>query len=347
MKCGSLPTPPVSGRILIVESVLGLSILSSPEKRFVDFADHLIEAVRQKGNPVLVGIDPRPEELPPGFLDRFPGDRKGVAAALQAFGNDVIDVVAPLVAAVKFQSAFYEAFGPEGLAALHATVEYAKKKGLIVIFDGKRNDIGSTAEAYARAYLGKVPIGGAFEPAWHADAVTVTPYLGTDGVMPFVKIAAREHKGVFVVVRTSNASAGEFQDLVAGGKPVYRHVAQKVLKWAEGHRGNSGYSFVGAVVGATYPEQLAELRAALPGILFLVPGYGTQGGQARDIAEAFDEQGLGAIVNNSRGITFAYKRVANQTRFADHWQGAVEQAVKDMIDDLAANTPASHLRTAG
>jgi orotidine-5'-phosphate decarboxylase len=313
----------------------------------VDFADHLIQAVRQKGNAVLAGIDPRPEELPPGFLERFPDDRNGVAAALRSFGNDVVDVVAPLVPAVKFQSAFYEAFGPEGLAALHATVEYAKKKGLIVIFDGKRNDIGSTAEAYARAYLGKVPIGEAFEPSWHADAITVNPYLGTDGVMPFVKIAAREHKGVFVVVRTSNASAGEFQDLVANGQPVYRHVARKLLGWAEGHRDGSGYSLVGAVVGATYPEQLAELRAVLPGILFLVPGYGTQGGLSRDIAAAFDEHGTGALVNNSRGITFAYKRVANRSRYADHWQGAVEQAVKEMIEDLAANTPAGKLRAGG
>ena len=176
----------------------------------MDFADNLIEAVREKKTPVLVGIDPRPEELPPGFLDKFPGDRPGIAAALRTFGCGVIDVVAPLVAAVKFQSAFYEAYGPEGLGALHATVEYAKRQGLYVIFDGKRNDIGSTAEAYARAYLGKVPVGNAFDPSWHADAMTVNPYLGTDSVMPFVKIAAREHKGVFVLVRTSNASAREF-----------------------------------------------------------------------------------------------------------------------------------------
>ncbi len=310
----------------------------------MDFADHLIQAVRQRGNPVLVGIDPRPEELPAGFLDRFPGDRPGIATALRTFGCDVIDVVATLVPAVKFQSAFYEAYGPEGLAALHATVEYAKQKDLIVIFDGKRNDIGSTAEAYARAYLGKVPVGGAFEPSWHADAMTVNPYLGTDGVMPFVKIAAREQKGVFVLVKTSNASAGEFQDLIADGQPIYRHVAAKLMKWAAGHQGQSGYNLVGAVIGATYPREIDELRAALPGILFLIPGYGTQGASSRDIAGAFDENGLGALINNSRGITFAYERPPFQTRFADHWQGAVELAVKDMIDDLAATTPAGRLR---
>ena len=213
---------------------------------------------------MLVGIDPRPEELPAGFLDRFPDDRPGVAAALRTFGCEVIDVVATLVPAVKFQSAFYEAYGPEGLAALHATVEYAKQKDLIVIFDGKRNDIGSTAEAYARAYLGKVPVGGAFEPSWHADAMTVNPYLGTDGVLPFVKIAAREQKGVFVLVRTSNASAGEFQDLVANGRPIYRHVAAKLMNWAAGHQGQSGYSLVGAVVGATYPGRSRSCGPPFP-----------------------------------------------------------------------------------
>ena len=194
------------------------------------------------------------------------------------FGCEVLDVVALLVPIVKFQSAFYEAFGPEGVSALHASVEYAKQSGLIVILDGKRNDIGSTAEAYARAYLGKVPIGGAFENSWHADALTVNPYLGTDGVMPFVRIAAREHKGIFVLVRTSNPSAGEFQDLNCDGRPLFRHVAQKLREWAGGYKGQSGYHLVGAVVGATYPQELSELRADLPGILFLVPGYGTQGG---------------------------------------------------------------------
>jgi orotidine-5'-phosphate decarboxylase len=310
----------------------------------VDFADQLLQAIRAKRNPVLVGIDPRPEELPQGFLERFPSDRPGIAAALQAFGCDVIDVVAPLVPAVKFQSAFYEAYGPEGLAALHATVEHAKRRNMLAIFDGKRNDIGSTAEAYARAYLGKVPVGGAFEPSWHADAMTVNPYLGTDGVMPFIKVAAREHKGVFVLVRTSNASAGEFQDLVAGGLPIYRHVAGKLQNWAEAYRGPSGYSLVGAVVGATCPEQLSELRTALTGIFFLVPGYGTQGGTSQDIAGAFDQNGLGAIVNNSRGITFAYNRPAYRSRFSNRWQGAVEEAVKEMIDDLATHTPAGKLR---
>lgn len=310
----------------------------------MEFSDRVVNAVRQKGNPVVVGIDPRPEELPPGFLDQFSEDRAGVAKALEAFGREVLDVVAPLVPVVKFQSAFYEAYGPEGVAALGATLEYAAGKDALVIFDGKRNDIGSTAEAYARAYLGKVPTGGAFEPSWSADALTINPYLGTDGVAPFVKIAARERKGVFVLVRTSNASAREFQDLVCDGLPVYRHVARRLREWGEGRYGSDGYNLVGAVVGATYPEELAELRAELPGVLFLVPGYGAQGGTAKDIAAAFDENGQGALVNSSRGITFAYKKPVYRDQFGDDWRKAIEQATRDMIDDLAENTPAGQLR---
>jgi orotidine-5'-phosphate decarboxylase len=310
----------------------------------VHFVDRLFTAMRRVGNPVLVGIDPRPEELPPGFLDKFSGGREGVAEALDQFGREVVDVVAPLVAAVKFQSAFYEAYGPAGVAALHACAGYARARGLVVIIDGKRNDIGSTAEAYARGYLGKVPVAGSFEPSWQVDAITVNPYFGSDGVSPFIKIAAREHKGIFVLVRTSNNSAGEFQDLACDGKPLYRHVAERVCAWAGAHRGEHGYSLVGAVVGATRPQELAELRQAMPGILLLVAGYGTQGGTGRDVAGAFDENGLGALINNSRGITFAYARSAYHARFGDDWQSAVAQAVRDMVDDLAANTTASRLK---
>jgi orotidine-5'-phosphate decarboxylase len=309
----------------------------------VQFADRLITAVRRVGNPILVGIDPRTEDLPKGFLDRFPEDRAGVAEAIRAFGRDVIDAVAGAVPGVKLQAAFYEMYGPEGVAALHETASYAKEHGLIVILDGKRNDIGSTAEAYARAYLGKVPVGDRFEPSWQADAVTVNPYLGGDGVLPFVKVAARENKGVFVLVRTSNATAGEFQDLVANGRPVYRHVADHLARWAADRQGESGYSLVGAVVGATYPEQLAELRGALPGVLFLVPGYGAQGGSAADVAAAFDDHGLGAVINSSRGLTFAYKR-PDLARFGADWQGAVREAVREMVDDLALNTTSGRLR---
>jgi orotidine-5'-phosphate decarboxylase len=315
-------------------------------RRPVHFVDRLFAAVRRVGNPVLVGIDPRPEELPAGYLDRFPEDPVGICEALRRFGDEVIDVVAPMVSAVKFQLAFYEAYGPPGVAALHASVESAHAKGLIVIVDGKRNDIGSTAEAYARGYLGKVPVGGSYARSWNADALTVNPYLGSDGVLPFVKVAAREQKGVFILVRTSNASAGEFQDLVAGGRRLYQHVADRLGQWAAPYVGESGYSLVGAVVGATYPGQLAELRGTLTGIPLLVPGYGTQGGTSRDVAAAFDEHGLGALINNSRGITHAFERPAYRARFADRWQAAIEQAVRDMIEDLAANTNAGQLRAA-
>jgi orotidine-5'-phosphate decarboxylase len=310
----------------------------------VHFADRLIEGVRRAGNAVCVGIDPRPEDLPDGFLDRFSRDRAGVAAALEEFGRGVVDVVAGRVGVVKFQAAFYEAYGPEGLGALAGTIAYAKARGLIVLFDGKRNDIGSTAEAYARAYLGKVPVCDRFETVWDADAITVNPYLGTDGIAPFVKVAAREGKGLFVLVRTSNASAREFQDLVAEGKPVYRHVAERLNGWAAPQRGQSGYSLAGAVVGATYPAELAELRAAMPGVLFLVPGYGAQGGSAADVAPAFDEDGLGAIVNNSRGLIFAYSKPAYKNKFASNWQGAVEAALAEMVADLAAHTTTGKLR---
>ena len=297
---------------------------------------------------MLVGIDPRPGNLPPRFLDRFARDRAGVASAFEAFGRGVIDVVGPLVPAVKFQAAFYEAYGPEGVAALHASARLARERGLIVVIDGKRNDIGSTAEAYARAYLGRVPVGGGAEECpWDADALTINPYLGGDGIAPFVEVAAREGKGAFALVRTSNASAGDFQDLVCEGRPLYRHVADRIAGWAAPERGESGYSLLGAVVGATYPGQLEELRAAMPGVLFLVPGFGAQGGTAADVAPAFDEFGHGAIVNNSRGLTFAYERPDLRARHGDNWQGAIEEATRQMIDDLAANTPAGRLRKPG
>lgn len=304
----------------------------------------MMTAIRRAGNPVCVGIDPRPEDLPDGFLDAYPGDRSGVARALEAFGRGVVEVVAPLVPAVKFQAAFYEAYGPEGVSALHSTAAHAKEAGLVVLMDGKRNDIGLTAEAYARAYLGKVPVGDRFEPSWEVDAMTVNPYLGSDGIIPFVKVAAREGKGVFVLVRTSNASAREFQDLESDGRPIYRHVAERLASWAISHRGDSGYSLVGAVVGATYPAELAELRKALPGVPFLVPGYGTQGGTAADVAPAFDSEGLGALINNSRGITFAYRKPSAVALFGDDWKAAIAQAVRDMVDDLAAHSPTAKLR---
>jgi orotidine-5'-phosphate decarboxylase len=323
-----------------------VSIQAARWIKALTFADRLCAVIRNRGNAVMVGIDPRAELLPAGFLDRFASDRGGVAQAFEAFGRDVVDVVAPLVPAVKFQEAFYEAYGPEGCAALHVSARYARQSGLIVVIDGKRNDIGSTAEAYAQAYLGRVQVGHVSASPWDADALTVNPYLGSEGILPFVEAAEREAKGLFVLVRTSNSSAGEFQDLVCDGKPLYRHVAARLKEWAAPYRGDSGYSLVGAVVGATYPEQLSQLRQELPGVIFLVPGFGAQGGTAANVAGAFDAQGLGAVVNNARGITFAYRRGDLKERFARDWPGAIEFAVREMTDQLATHTSCSKLRPA-
>ena len=294
---------------------------------------------------MLAGIDPRADALPGGFLDAFPASLAGRAEAFRVFGRGVVDVLAGLVPAVKFQAAFYEALGPSGMAAMADSLAYARSKGLIAILDGKRNDIGSTAEAYAQAYLGEVAIEDRLEAPWDADALTINPYLGVDGIAPFVEVARKRDRGLFVLVRTSNPSAREIQDLVADGRPIYRHVADLVKTWSAADRDASGYGLLGAVVGATYPEQLAELREALPGVIFLVPGYGAQGGTARDVAAAFDADGLGAVVNNSRGLTFAYLRKDLAGRFGSEWQRAIEWAAREMIDDLAANTPAGKLRT--
>jgi orotidine-5'-phosphate decarboxylase len=304
------------------------------------FADRLIGAIRSKKNPVLVGLDPRAESLPKGLLA---GEgNEAVARAYVAFCRGIIDVVAPLVPAVKPQAAFFEQLGPAGCVALGEVVRYAAEKGLVVILDGKRNDIGTTAQAYAEGYLGTWVRGQ--ESGWNADALTVSPYLGDDSITPFLTIAKERGAGIFVLVKTSNPGGGRFQDLVADGKPLYRHVAEFVEGLAVKSRGSEGYGIVGAVCGATYPEQLAELRQAMPSTLFLIPGFGAQGGTAKDCAAAFDERGLGGIVNNSRGIIFAHSRVEYRDKFDDaRWQGAVEAATRDMIAQLGTETTASRL----
>ena len=311
------------------------------------FGARLTDAIRRAGTPVLVGIDPRVESLPPSFGARNFANLEEIALAYLEFGKGVVDVVANLVPAVKYQAAFYEALGPQGLFALHESLAYARSRGLIVILDGKRNDIGSTAEAYAQAYLGDVSIQDEAVAPWPVDALTINAYLGSDGVRPFLEVATPRAKGLFALVRTSNPSAREIQDLNIDGQPVYRRVASLIAEWAAPHRDESGYSALGAVVGATYPEELAELREVLPGVLFLVPGYGSQGGTAADVASAFDASGLGAIVNNSRGLSFAYLRKDLAAKFGSNWQGAVEHATREMIADLAANTTAGRLTSRG
>jgi orotidine-5'-phosphate decarboxylase len=301
------------------------------------FADRLIAAVRAKGNPAVVGLDPRAESLPPGFVKE--GDPASIAAAFHLFCFDVIDVVAPLVPAVKPQAAFFEQLGSSGAIALECVIQYAASKGLLVILDGKRNDIGSTAAGYAEGYLGP----GTMSP-WGCDALTVSPYLGDDSLTPFVDTAKTRGAGIFVLVKTSNPGGRRFQDLIAGDRPLYRHVAEYVESLARETAGANKYGLVGAVVGATYPEQLAELRAQMPHTWFLIPGFGAQGGTAKDCAAAFDERGLGAVVNNSRGIIFAHSRPEYKDRFgAGQWQEAVEAATREMIEQLKAETLAGRL----
>lgn len=301
------------------------------------FADRLAAAVRRFRNPVVVGLDPRWEQLPAGLRgEDNPTDR---AKSYVRFCQAVIDVVAPLVPAVKPQAAFFEQLGPAGVAALAEVIADARRAGLLVIVDAKRNDIGSTATAYADAYLGasdERPLAG--------DALTVSPYLGDDSLRPFVTVAAERDAGLFILVKTSNPGGGQFQDLSSDGRPLYRHVAEYVERLADETLAMSGYGLAGAVVGATYKEQLAELRAVMPHSWLLVPGYGSQGATADDVAPGFDAQGLGAVINNSRGIIFAHERAPYRDRFAPaDWQRAVETATRDMIDQLRDKTTAGRL----
>lgn len=305
------------------------------------FADRLVEAVRRCRTPVLVGLDPRWESLPSALRGQRDGrDLAAVADAYETFCCGVIDVVAPLVPAVKPQAAFFEQLGPPGMAALANVIAAARGAGLLVIFDGKRNDIGSTAAAYAAAYLGPSP-----PSAWGADALTVSPYLGADSLEPFVDLAVQRQAGIFVLVKTSNLGGGMLQDQVGpDGRTLFERVAECVQQLAARTRGECGYGAVGAVVGATYPQQLASLRAAMPAAWFLVPGFGVQGAGARDVRDAFAADGMGALVNNSRGIIFAYTRpeYGSQAVGAD-WQRAVEGATRAMIDQLRQGTPAGRL----
>lgn len=308
------------------------------------FAARLNAAVRSKGTAALVGLDPRLDWLPPDVLAHsreLHSDPAAVAAAaFEEFCVRLIDVVAPLVPAVKPQAAFFEELGPDGCLALARVIRYARSLGLIVICDGKRGDIGTTAEAYAKAYLAGADAQAA---PWHADALTVNPYLGRDTLEPFVKVASERGAGLYVLVKTSNPGSASFQDRQADGKPIYRHVAQIVEDFSQQFLAD-GYGFVGAVVGATYPQELKELREAMPHAPLLVPGYGSQGGAAADVAAAFDHQGLGALVNNSRGINFAYRSAPYAEQFGPgKWEAAAEAATRRMIADLAEFTASGKL----
>jgi orotidine-5'-phosphate decarboxylase len=301
------------------------------------FADRLTAACRARGNALCVGLDPRWEALPSDPRRHADGTLGGVARAFEEFSLRVLDLVAPLVAVVKPQAAFYELAGPDGMLALQRVLRRARDLGLVTILDGKRNDIASTAAAYAAAALGGVVIDGATHAVWDADALTVNPYLGRDAVEPFLHSARRSARGVFVLVRTSNPGARLFQDLDCGGKPLYLHVADAVRGWAGEDRGTCGLGSAGAVVGATYAAELAALRQAMPDVLFLVPGYGTQGGGAADVAGAFRPDGSGAVINSSRGIICSF------APDDAHWERTIVAATRSAIADLAAHTPMAAL----
>ncbi len=302
------------------------------------FADRLTAAVRAKRNALCVGLDPRWEALPDAIRQRHDeSSLAGAAGAFEEFCLRVLDIVAPLVPVCKPQSAFFEMAGPAGMVALKHVLRRARELGVLTILDGKRNDIASTAAAYADAAFAGVAFGSRTHPVWDADALTVNPYLGREAVEPFLQSARRDGRGVFVLVRTSNPGAGQFQDLSCDGRPLYLHVAAAVGAWTRENLGACGLGDVGAVVGATHPTELATVRAALPEAVFLVPGYGAQGATAADTAPAFRADGLGAVVNSSRGVTFPFHPSDPA------WEQTVEQAAQRTVAELAAATPMGRL----
>lgn len=299
------------------------------------FADRLTNRISELGNPTVVGLDPRlnqiPEFIKANAMEEFGETTEGVAEAILDFNMGIIEAISDIVPAVKPQIAFYECYGHQGLRAYEATVRYAQEKGLLVIGDAKRNDIGSTAEAYAKGHLGSVDIFGSPQRTIDVDCMTVTPYLGTDGIKPFTKVCAEEGKGIFVLVRTSNPSADEIQGQAIGDQLMDEHVATLVEGWGRELIGQSGFSSVGAVIGATYPEEARVLRNLMPNQIFLVPGYGAQGGGADDVKYCFHKNGTGAIVNSSRGIIFAYQK---QEKPGEAYADAAREAALAMKEDL-------------
>ncbi len=297
----------------------------------------LISKIQKTKAPIVVGLDPMlsyvPEHIQKKAFDEFGETLEGAAEAIWQFNKEIVDKTYDLIPAVKPQIAMYEQFGIEGLKAYKKTVDYCKSKDLVVIGDIKRGDIGSTSAAYATGHLGKVQVGSKTYAGFDEDFATVNPYLGSDGVKPFIDVCKEEKKGLFILVKTSNPSSGEFQDQLINGKPLYELVGEKVAQWGEDHMGD-GYSYIGAVVGATYPEQGEILRKVMPKSFILVPGYGAQGGKGKDLVHFFNEDGLGAIVNSSRGIIAAYKQEAYAKFGAENFGDASRAAVETMIADI-------------
>ena len=298
----------------------------------------LISNIRKTNAPIVVGLDPMlnyiPEHIQKKAFAEFGETLEGAAEAIWQYNKGIVDATCDLIPAVKPQIAMYEQFGIPGLIAYKKTVEYCKAKDLVVIGDIKRGDIGSTSAAYAVGHLGQVQVGSKKYAGFDEDFATVNPYLGSDGVKPFMDICKEEKKGIFVLVKTSNPSSGEFQDRVIDGRPLYELVGEKVAQWGDELMGDE-YSYVGAVVGATYPEMGKVLRKIMPKTFILVPGYGAQGGKGADLVHFFNEDGLGAIVNSSRGIIAAYKQEKYKEFGAENYADASRAAVKDMIADIS------------
>ena len=290
--------------------------------------DNLIEKIKETNNPTVMGLDPRYDMIPECVRNKYSNDLEGISKAILEYNKELIDNTYDIIPVIKPQLAFYEMFGIEGMKVFKETCKYAKEKGMIVIADAKRGDIGSTAKGYSNAYLGYTPLGEEkIEVFENIDFLTVNTYLGVDSITPFVEDCIKYDKGIFVLVKTSNPSSGELQDLkLENGKTVYEHVASLVEKWGENLRGQYGYSSVAAVVGATYPEQLKEIREKAPHTYFLIPGYGAQGGKAEDIALGFDNNGLGGIVNASRSLMCAYKSDKWKEKYSEAEYGKATRA---------------------
>ncbi|MZK44504.1 orotidine-5'-phosphate decarboxylase [Dorea sp. BIOML-A1] len=299
--------------------------------------NQLVANIKKTGAPIVVGLDPMlnyiPEQVQQKAFAEYGETLEGAAEAIWQFNKEIVDKTYDLIPAVKPQIAMYEQFGLPGLAAFKKTVDYCKEKGLVVIGDIKRGDIGSTSAAYAVGHIGKVKVGSKTYAPFDEDFVTVNPYLGSDGVNPFLDVCKEEKKGIFVLVKTSNPSSGEFQDQKIDGRPLYELVGEKVATWGSEVMGDE-YSYVGAVVGATYPEMGKVLRKVMPKAYILVPGYGAQGGKGKDLVHFFNEDGLGAIVNSSRGIIAAYKQEQYAKFGAENFGDASRAAVETMVADI-------------
>lgn len=299
--------------------------------------NQLVKNIKKTDAPIVVGLDPMldyiPEHVRKRAYNQCGETLEGAAEAIWQFNKEIVDMTWDLIPAVKPQIAMYEQFGIPGLMAFKKTVDYCKEKGLVVIGDVKRGDIGSTSAAYAAAHLGKVKVGDSICVPFDEDFATVNPYLGSDGITPFLDVCREEKKGIFVLVKTSNPSSGEFQDQIIDGKPLYELVGEKVAAWGDTVMG-ADYSYVGAVVGATYPEMGKVLRKIMPKAYILVPGYGAQGGKGKDLAHFFNEDGLGAIINSSRGIIAAYKQEQYKRYGAENFGDASRAAVEDMVSDI-------------